>query len=93
MSGNAMFGILPLQDSYYLNRKRMRIPAILLFAVIILFSCKNSENKENQVKNDSLKTETKTEADVEYTCPMHPQVIRKEPGKCPECGMDLQVRS
>ncbi len=24
-----------------------------------------------------------------YTCPMHPDVISDEPGKCPECGMDL----
>lgn len=24
-----------------------------------------------------------------YSCPMHPQVIRDEPGKCPVCGMDL----
>ncbi|WP_148907523.1 copper-translocating P-type ATPase [Sphingobacterium allocomposti] len=24
-----------------------------------------------------------------YTCPMHPQVIKDEPGKCPLCGMDL----
>jgi len=24
-----------------------------------------------------------------YTCPMHPQIIRHEPGKCPICGMDL----
>ena len=24
-----------------------------------------------------------------YTCPMHPQVISKEPGECPICGMDL----
>src|ERR1700730_10824714 len=25
-----------------------------------------------------------------YTCPMHPQVIRDGPGKCPICGMDLE---
>ncbi|WP_424002757.1 heavy metal translocating P-type ATPase [Maribacter sp. IgM3_T14_3] len=25
----------------------------------------------------------------EYTCPMHPEVIRDEPGDCPICGMDL----
>jgi Cu2+-exporting ATPase len=25
----------------------------------------------------------------EYTCPMHLEVIKKEPGKCPGCGMDL----
>jgi P-type Cu2+ transporter len=24
-----------------------------------------------------------------YTCPMDPDVIQKEPGKCPKCGMDL----
>src|SRR5690554_5711493 len=24
-----------------------------------------------------------------YTCPMHLQVIKDEPGKCPLCGMDL----
>ena len=25
----------------------------------------------------------------EYTCPMHPEVVRDEPGYCPICGMDL----
>jgi rubrerythrin len=24
-----------------------------------------------------------------YTCPMHPEVISDQPGKCPKCGMDL----
>lgn len=24
-----------------------------------------------------------------YTCSMHPQIIKHEPGKCPICGMDL----
>ena len=24
-----------------------------------------------------------------YTCPMHPEVRKTEPGKCPGCGMDL----
>ena len=26
---------------------------------------------------------------VEYTCPMHPQVVQDGPGKCPLCGMSL----
>jgi FtsP/CotA-like multicopper oxidase with cupredoxin domain len=26
---------------------------------------------------------------VAYTCPMHPEVISDEPGKCPKCGMKL----
>lgn len=24
-----------------------------------------------------------------YTCPMHPEVVKDAPGKCPKCGMDL----
>jgi Cu+-exporting ATPase len=27
-----------------------------------------------------------------YTCPMHPEVVRSEPGSCPICGMALEPR-
>src|SRR5437899_7431238 len=27
---------------------------------------------------------------AEYTCPMHPEVVRPEPGACPLCGMALE---
>ena len=30
-----------------------------------------------------------TQHQQEYTCPMHPEVIKPGPGKCPKCGMDL----
>jgi len=30
---------------------------------------------------------------TEYTCPMHPEVIRTSPGACPKCGMALEPRS
>ena len=26
---------------------------------------------------------------TQYTCPMHPEIVRDEPGSCPICGMDL----
>src|SRR5579859_3877903 len=29
---------------------------------------------------------------MEYTCPMHPQVVRDGPGSCPLCGMALEPR-
>ncbi|MGQ0704297.1 MAG: heavy metal translocating P-type ATPase [Gemmatimonadales bacterium] len=29
-------------------------------------------------------------AAVRYTCPMHPQIVRDEPGACPICGMALE---
>jgi len=33
--------------------------------------------------------ETKTE----WTCPMHPEIVRYEAGDCPKCGMSLEARS
>jgi Cu+-exporting ATPase len=29
----------------------------------------------------------------EYTCPMHPEIVRAEPGSCPICGMALEPRT
>jgi Cu+-exporting ATPase len=27
---------------------------------------------------------------AQYTCPMHPEIVRDEPGSCPKCGMALE---
>ena len=39
------------------------------------------------VKEMKLQTVSK-----EYTCPMHPEIVRGAPGNCPICGMDLVSR-
>ncbi len=31
-------------------------------------------------------------AEAEYTCPMHPEIVRHGPGSCPICGMALEPR-
>ena len=36
---------------------------------------------------------TPSSAAVDYTCPMHPEIVRQEPGACPICGMDLEPRT
>jgi Cu+-exporting ATPase len=33
------------------------------------------------------------DADVEYTCPMHPEIVQRGPGSCPICGMALEPRT
>ena len=33
-------------------------------------------------------TEAAASGDV-WTCPMHPEVQKKEPGRCPKCNMNL----
>ena len=30
---------------------------------------------------------------TDYTCPMHPEIVRSEPGSCPICGMDLEPKT
>ena len=38
---------------------------------------------------DLLKVPDLTPQTVQYTCPMHAEVIQSKPGSCPICGMDL----
>lgn len=28
-----------------------------------------------------------------YTCPMHPEIEQQGPGRCPKCGMTLELRT
>lgn len=39
--------------------------------------------------DDSAAEHAARHADPLYRCPMHPDVVRNEPGQCPICGMDL----
>ena len=39
-----------------------------------------------------LEKEKSVSETVEYTCPMHPEVVQSGPGSCPKCGMDLEPR-
>lgn len=52
--------------------------AIVALAPSLLWACK--EKKQTAAKG--VKEQT-------YTCPMHPQIVRNQPGTCPICGMDL----
>lgn len=42
---------------------------------------------------DSGSQEKDTTGAKKYTCPMHPEIIRDEPGSCPKCGMALEPRT
>ena len=45
---------------------------------------------ESVLKGHRFKADSKwVKRTVQYTCPMHPEVIMDEPGSCPICGMDL----
>jgi Cu(I)/Ag(I) efflux system membrane fusion protein len=66
----------------------------LMFALAatLLVACENqdvpSEPVEQAMKDTALEHAVK-HTDPRYVCPMHPQIIREQPGSCPICGMDL----
>jgi len=50
----------------------------------------NSEghiDSDQKTQNNNIPSDKSSSK--EYTCPMHPEVVRNEPGSCPICGMDL----
>ena len=38
---------------------------------------------------DLVEERTVASASTQFTCPMHPEIIKDDPGACPICGMDL----
>lgn len=69
--------------------------ALALFTAVAAFSipaaladgCCGKQSKEEQTAKG-----TPEKKDVKYTCPMHPEVVKDAPGKCPKCGMNLVKR-
>jgi len=52
--------------------------------------CKIKFDKSPNIYLSDSAPEVKDQKDVEYTCPMHPQVRKIGPGNCPICGMTLE---
>lgn len=50
----------------------------------------NPEKFLNETSKPELMNET---AGVEYTCPMHPEIVQIGPGICPKCGMALEPKA
>jgi protein SCO1 len=61
-----------------------------LFAFMLVFipAQAQSEAPRNATKP---KRQQKAKTSSHYSCPMHPTVTAKKPGRCPKCGMDLRV--
>ena len=51
-----------------------------------LEKCNMMGNSKKMGKGKKMK---KHDMAMNYTCPMHPEVMSDKPGKCPKCGMAL----
>ncbi|MCC6451419.1 MAG: YHS domain-containing protein, partial [Acidobacteria bacterium] len=60
---------------------------------IAYYFCSNGCVAKFKADPDKYLTPRKQEdlpLDVEYTCPMHPEIVQIGPGTCPKCGMALE---
>ena len=66
---------------------------MLLVLLIPLGGCLESKPQPSEsvaeASQDSAMEHAAKHLDPKYVCPMHPQIVRDEPGSCPICGMDL----
>ena len=61
---------------------KFRIALLTAFLMGFLFSsCSSSRHTTAQTKPGK----------TYYSCPMHTEVIAMQPGKCPKCGMTMEV--
>jgi len=61
---------------------------LILFAgLIISVSACNQSNQQNA--KELADTISAGKNSIQYTCPMHPKIVKNKPGVCPKCGMDL----
>ena len=73
-----------------MNISLVRIAGVLLLA-ITLGACSRQPSSEalRTAADDTLAEHALKHTNPRYRCPMHPQVIRDQPGVCPICGMTL----
>jgi Cu(I)/Ag(I) efflux system membrane fusion protein len=72
----------------------LHLTVIVLSASLLLSACDSGQpdapaESLAEASNDTALEHAEKHLDPKYVCPMHPQIIKDEPGNCPICGMDL----
>jgi hypothetical protein len=68
-----------------MTRRKITNQLLILLSVLALSASSKviAQHSEHEKKQEQEKQKQI------YTCPMHPEIVRAEPGQCPKCGMTL----
>ncbi len=80
-----------------MRMQTLLMKSLLLGALAWLVACHTQEPVQPsetlaQASDDTVIEHARKHADPTYVCPMHPQIVRNEPGNCPICGMNLVLQ-
>lgn len=70
-----------LIDNWRRAKGNIKLLIAYCILLIVLLACNEKKEDHSQHQQEIIKDE--------YTCPMHPEIIRDKPGNCPICGMEL----
>lgn len=65
---------------------RKKLNSLLLLLTVFFSACNHAE-ENHQHLGEHEQQETAV-----YTCPMHPEVVSSQPGQCPKCNMNLELK-
>jgi len=71
--------------------KRTIIVFAVALAVLFAVGSMSYSQEQNTQKNETSGSTSKEQKTICY-CPMHPEVVSNNPGRCPECGMNLEKK-
>lgn len=72
---------------------RLRFIFLMILVGVIAANWERIQNYYDRWTRPEKAPETVQNQEIEYYCPMHPNIIRNEPGNCPICGMPLAKRA
>ena len=72
---------------------RLRFIFLMVLVGLVAANWERLQNYYDRWRRPAEMPETVQAQEIEYYCPMHPNIVRGEPGNCPICGMPLAKRA